>query len=295
MTDSEKILFESLKKAVADQFLKGNQAPEKIESWKGEEIVAFQEDLFEKTKGKVSEKWFYTYIKNEPEKLPRIDILNLLSQYAGFSNWNTFRTEQNPAIKTPKRSYYWLLLMIIPLGIALYFIFNKSYEYEFCMVDANSNLAITDMVIDIKVLIEGQSPVHFKTDSSGCFQYRSKEKYIRFVVQSPYHKTDTIIRQFSTSHNSVVKVNNDDYAMMLRYYSNGNLKEWKKRREQLGKLFADEAQIYRVFPGQSGVELYSKDEFINKLTTPTSSLKNIQVLQREYSNGRIIKLKFSIQ
>ena len=82
---------------------------------------------------------------------------------------------------------------------------------------------------------------------------------------------------------------------MLRYYSNGNLGELKKRKQQLNNLIADDAQIYQIFPAQSGIELYSKEEFINKLTVPTSSLKNINILDKRYRDGKIVKLKFSIE
>ena len=163
------------------------------------------------------------------------------------------------------------------------------------MVDADQNTPVSNIAIDIKILQADQSPVYLKTDSSGCFQYTTKQKQLVFVLQSPYHKTDTIIRNFDSNLQEVVKVRSDDYAMMLKYYSDGNLEEWKKRRSQLQKLFAEDAEIYQVFPGSSGIVLYSKTEFINKLTTPTSGLKNIQVLQRTYRNDQIIKLKFAIQ
>ena len=31
--------------------------------------------------GRISEKWFYTHIKSNSGKLPRIDMLNILSEY----------------------------------------------------------------------------------------------------------------------------------------------------------------------------------------------------------------------
>lgn len=62
-----------------------------ISNWKGQEITDFQEDLLRKVNGQLSEKWFYTHMKGESESLPRIDVLNILSQYAGYSNWQDFR------------------------------------------------------------------------------------------------------------------------------------------------------------------------------------------------------------
>ncbi|MFH1160186.1 MAG: hypothetical protein V1733_04475, partial [bacterium] len=61
-----------------------------ISEWKGQEIVNFQEELRVKVNGHISEKWFYTHIKSHKGSLPRIDVLNLLSKYAGYSDWDDF-------------------------------------------------------------------------------------------------------------------------------------------------------------------------------------------------------------
>jgi hypothetical protein len=172
---------------------------------------------------------------------------------------------------------------------------DQENEFRFCMVDEDSNLAITETPLNIKVLTEDESPIYLKTDSSGCFSFTTNEGSIRFVVQSPYHKTDTIVRNIGTTDNTTVKLATDDYALMLRYYSSGDVDELQKRKAQLHGLIADNAQIYQVYPGQSGIELYSKEEFIDKLTIPTGSLKNINILQKEYDAGKIIKLKFIIR
>ena len=82
---------------------------------------------------------------------------------------------------------------------------------------------------------------------------------------------------------------------MLQYYSNGNKSDWKKRKQQLQQLIADDAQIYQLYSQNLGIEMYSKEEFISKLTVPTSSLKNIKVLAKTYKNGKIIKLKFMVK
>lgn len=84
-------LFENLKKDITKRFFESNSASSKnISEWKGQDIVTFQEDVFNKTKSTVSEKWFYTYFKSDFKKLPRIDMLNLLAQYAGYSSWSEF-------------------------------------------------------------------------------------------------------------------------------------------------------------------------------------------------------------
>ena len=93
---SEIELFDLLKKAVTNRFFESNSATSmNISEWKGQDIVTFQEDIFAKTKSTVSEKWFYTYFKSDFKKLPRIDMLNILAQYAGYSGWASFARAQS--------------------------------------------------------------------------------------------------------------------------------------------------------------------------------------------------------
>ncbi|WP_187478387.1 hypothetical protein [Amniculibacterium sp. G2-70] len=85
--------FEQLKTEVQNQYLK-NHTPshDDISKWKGIDIIYFQEDLRKITKANISEKSFYTYFKSSSvTKLPRIDMLNLLSIYAGYASWYEFK------------------------------------------------------------------------------------------------------------------------------------------------------------------------------------------------------------
>lgn len=93
MTDLELLHFEQLKSKVQAKYIE-NHTPsfDEISKWKGIDIIYFQEDLRKIAKGNISEKSFYTYFKNSPvSKLPRIDMLNILSVYAGYDTWYTFK------------------------------------------------------------------------------------------------------------------------------------------------------------------------------------------------------------
>lgn len=93
MTDLELLHFEQLKSKVQAKYIE-NHTPsfDDISKWKGIDIIYFQEDLRKIAKGNISEKSFYTYFKNAPvSKLPRIDMLNLLSVYAGYETWYAFK------------------------------------------------------------------------------------------------------------------------------------------------------------------------------------------------------------
>ncbi|WP_296386567.1 hypothetical protein [Winogradskyella sp.] len=298
MNLEEKHTFSQLKLAITQKFLEGNSASQTIEDWKGEDIITFQEDLFDKVKARVSEKWFYTYIKNESKKLPRIDMLNLLSNYVGYQNWSAFKAEykvETNASKPKKiyKSYLWLLILA-PCALLAFSLINSKNDYHFCFHDSIKNESINSVILNIKILKNGQTPIHKTSDSLGCFNYSTTDNEIRFVVQSPYYKTDTIVRQFDSNKNSVVKLIADDYALMLNYYTNKNISEWKKHREKLNAIFNDDAEIYQLFKNSNSVELYTKQEFIQKLTIPTRSLKGMEILDKIEVNGKIVKLKFVI-
>lgn len=93
MSDLDLLHFEQLKNEVQAVYLQ-DQTPSsnEISKWKGIDIIYFQEELRKKAKGNISEKSFYTYFKNSPvTKLPRIDMLNILSVYAGYNSWYEFK------------------------------------------------------------------------------------------------------------------------------------------------------------------------------------------------------------
>lgn len=295
MNKEDTFYFDLLKKEIVVTFLKNHSAVNAIEDWKGEDIILFQEDLFSRVKGKVSEKWFYSYFKNDPKKLPRVDMLNLLCEYVGQKNWNTFKSnhrfelgQQTPKIK--KKLYF--LFAAIPILGLIWFGYSAKNDFHFCFVDHLLNEPIVKVPLDIKILNDGESPIFLKTDSLGCFSYKTSEEYVKFIVKSPYHKTDTIVRFLEHSKNQNIQLATDDYALMLKYYTEGNVTDWSKHRKQLQNLIDDNAVIYQLRGNTIGVELFTKDDFISLLTIPTNGLKRVKVLDRTLKNGKIIKLKF---
>lgn len=269
-----------------------------IASWKGQEIVLFQEDLLEQVKGSISEKSFYTYFKNDPKKLPRIDILNLLSQYVGYASWSSFSKEHKvtqPEKKKaiPSYAYVFLSFLIVFLIITMASgYFQKENTFHFCFIDTDRGAYIQNIPLDIIILKDNQSSVYTKSDSVGCFSWTTKDEYIQFVVQSPYHKTDTIKRYINESSSENIPLLTDDYNLMLHFYANNNISDWKKRRNQLHQLIAENAILIQILPYEIGLEIYTKEDFIDKLTTPTKSLKDFEIIESQKQDGKIVKLKF---
>ncbi len=259
----------------------------------------FQEDLKKQVNTSISEKSFYSYFKNSSEKLPRVDILNLLSQYCGHTNWNDFMkstSQITPSIK--KKSYnlwLWVACITLSLFASIFILTPTNNTFRFCFIDQDRNQVITKVPIDIVILNDKESPFYSKSDSTGCFAWKTKDDYIHFVIRSPYHKTDTIYRITSSDFNENLQVRTDDYALILHYYANGKVEDWKNRRKELSQMIANDAHIFQVLPQRLGIEMYTKKDFINKLTTPTQSLKNVEIIESKRSNGQIVKLKFKIK
>lgn len=274
-----------------------------IHEWKGQDIIDFQEDLLYKTKERVSEKWFYTHMKRDHEKIPRIDVLNLLARYSGYKGWREFKNENQGAIdplaetrNTRRSSVYLqisgLLLILIVSIILVKKLGNKNYSFEF--FDAYTKQRIRNTAIEIIFLSEDESPVHRNSDTEGYFTMKTKEKNTRFVLKAPYYKTDTITRVLRKLDKfERIYIYPNDYALMIHYFSSANVTDWEKWRKQLDNMISDSAYICQVFDGkQTGIELYNKSEFLNKLTMPVSSLKNIEIIETIYTGSKISLLRF---
>lgn len=300
MTDTEKKYFEILKQKIAEQLLIGFPSVDQdISKWKGQDIIYFQEELQQKVNGRISEKWFYTHLKSTAEKLPRIDMLNMLSEYVGYTDWNDLKLKNGAAIPRTKLPFSTRLLIILSpiiiVTVAFFgvLLFRPPATCEFCFVDSNSREKIDSIPIEIILLHEGESPQYMQCDSNGCFYIESDESLVKFIVKSSYYKTDTITRVLNKSLTSEqIRLKTNDYAMIIHYFSTANVADWKKRRAQLDKMIASDAQIFQVFDDNLGMEMYNKHEFINKLTMPLKSLKNIEIIETVYTGSEISTLRF---
>ncbi len=300
MKISEAKYFELLKGEIVATMQKSYPGiPDSISNWKGQNIIDFQGDLRFKQNEYISEKWFYTHMKLGNSKLPRIDILNFLSKYVGYQSWDEFKLKNGDAnnIMVPDKSnrVFYLVPLIMLVALTLFYLIFKSLntqEYTFCFYDDDTKDQIVNSIIEVSVL-SNESPVNYLCNNEGCFTLKTNKRILRFVVETPYYRTDTILRtlnKFNRTEN--VKLKLDDYAVMIHYFSNSNVKDWLKRREDLGSIISDSARIFQVLEGTIGMEMYNKWEFINKLTLPASSLRDIEILDTKYGNEKITHLRF---
>jgi hypothetical protein len=301
--------FGSLKKEIAAKMKQSFPGISlQISEWKGQDIVNFQEELLVKVNAHISEKWFYTHMKSEKVTLPRVDILNLLSKYVGYSTWDEFKFKNSVPeiesvssktdISTKKANRYFLyipILVIVILGV--FFILFKllsTRDYVFRFYDADSKEPITNNIIEVSLLVENESPVNFLCRPDGSFQLKTDQRTVHLIVKSPYYQTDTIIRSLDKFNpKEIIKLRPNNYALMIHYFSQMNVKDWQKRRTQLDRMISDSAMIYQVFnKGSAGLELFNKWEFIDKLTLPSRGLKGIEILDTKSRGERIYLIRF---
>lgn len=301
MKNAEQKYFEFLKSKIVEEMQKSYPGiSSAISGWKGQNILDFQHELHTKQNQHISEKWFYTHMKSNHSTLPRIDILNFLSEYAGYKNWEEFKLENRNSelgatINNVKKSYYLFPFVLLVSVLLLYLVFNSFYaqEYSFCFYDEISKKPVTNQLIEISVFSKNESPQNHLCDSEACFSIKTNKSKIQFAVQTPYYYTDTIERKlnrFNRSEN--IKLRLDNYATMIHYFSVSNVNNWLKRREELNEMISDNAQIYQVMDGTVGMEVYNKWEFINKLSLPANSLQNVHIIDSQYEGEKIIRLRF---
>ena len=117
------------------------------------------------------------------------------------------------------------------------------------------------------------------------------------TVSSPYYKTQEIIRNLETAPEAeTIELVPNDYAIMLFYYSKKDDDEVKIKKERLNYLISDNALIYQIYNNEFyGVERLDKQRYIALMTTPTTSLKNLEVIETQNdSKGKINMIKFRI-
>jgi hypothetical protein len=304
LTRNDQVYFEELKKKIVAMMQQSYPGINPVISeWKGQEITDFQEELLKKVNAHISEKWFYTHMKSTRLTLPRIDVLNLLARYAGYANWDDFkfrnsdRTVEIPAKKV-NRVFIIVPVLVLIISALLFLVFKFFYtrEYRFCFYDADTKEPVTNGIIEVTLLNDHESPVNYLCKPGECFRLKTDRSHVKFVVQTPYYQTDTIQRVLDKfSLDEEIKLHANNYALMIHYFSNMNVKDWQKRRELMDLMFDDAAVIYQIYDkGSVGMDLYNKAEFINLVTMPSASMKNIEVLDTRLKGEKICILRFRI-
>lgn len=281
MVENHRTSFDKLKIAVRDKAEERLNIRKEFVDWSLNDIRDFRVDLEEVCKSSISEKWFYTHLKNSSDKLPRIDVLNLLSEYCGYTNWDDFNFE--PQVVKRSDTAVWIVLAgILILGSGLFFWWPKRQGAILLFEDAYTKEEIPLSAFSF-IKIDGQQ-------LSGTVIQSVLQAGDTIVVDGPYYKVKQVV--VGEDDTTVVTVFPDDYALMLNYFSRSVTEDWDQRRSQLMEAIHPSAKIFQSHPRYSGIEMLNREEFIDRLTLPVNSLKNLEIQDVVYKDEKIYRLRF---
>lgn len=209
-------------------------------------------------------------------------------------------------IQKPKKNFFkknaWAIItsILILLTGVLGFkdaIFQKTYTY--CFTDADRAVSVMN-TIEIKVIKENESPILYKIKPGECFRYSTKDKNLKLRITAPFYEDLEVNRNLENApEEEMIELKPDDYKMAANYFSikdaNGNPELLKQKRKQLDNLISNNAIIYQVYDNATyGIETLDKQKYITLVTTPTTSLKNLSVIEMKREKGKIVSIKFKI-
>lgn len=182
-------------------------------------------------------------------------------------------------------------------------LFSKSYTY--CFIDKDRGVSVIN-TLEIMVIKENESPLMYKIKPGECFSYSTKDKNLKMKISAPFYEPLEVNRNLENAPaEEKIELKPDDYKMAVYYFSvkdikNGNPEEQvaliKQKRNQLENLISNNAIIYQVYDNNTyGIERLDKQKYITLVTTPTTSLKNLNVIEmKKDNNGKIVSIKFKI-
>ena len=215
-------------------------------------------------------------------------------------------------VEKPKKNFFkrnaWVMvtaILIMATGLLGFkdVIFQKTYVY--CFTDADRNMSI-QREIEIKVIKENESPILYRIKPGECFRYATKDKILKMQISSPFYEYLEVSRNLENApEEEIIELKPDDYKMALYYFSTkdingGNpeeqLKLIRQKRKQLEGRISDNAIITQVYDSDIyGLETLDKEDYITLMTTPTTSLKNLNVIEmKKDKKGKIVSIKFKI-
>lgn len=225
---------------------------------------------------------------------------------------NTTTNEIEISSGPPKKNFFkknaWALVTSVLITITglLGFkdvLFSKTYKY--CFIDKDRGVSVIN-TLEIMVVKENESPLMYKIKPGECFYYSTKDKNLKMRISAPFYEPLEVNRNLENApEEEKIELKPDDYKMAVYYFSikdikGGNPDEQvaliKQKRNQLENLISNNAVIYQVYDNDTyGIESLNKQKYITLVTTPTTSLKNLNVIEMKKDNkGKIVSIKFKI-
>lgn len=244
-------------------------------------------------------------IESKPQENTDLQKYNTENQPVNQKVSTTENTETAPAL--PKKNFFkkhvWAIISSVLITITglLGFkdeIFSKTYKY--CFVDKDRGTSAIN-TLNIMVMKDNESPILYKIKPNECFYYSTKDKNLKMVITSPLYEPLTVTRSLENApEEERIELKPDDYKMAAYYFSvkdaKGNPELLKQKRSQLENLISNTAVIYQIYDNNIyGIERLDKQKYITLVTTPTTSLKNLNLIEMiKDKKGKIISIKFKI-
>ncbi|WP_326981965.1 hypothetical protein VUJ46_17280 [Chryseobacterium sp. MYb264] len=244
-------------------------------------------------------------IESKTEEITDLQKTNTENQEIN-KNSTSLEKQQNTTSVFHKRNYQkatWITvtsIFAVLLGVLGFKDVLFSKEYTYCFTDADRGAGVIN-TLEIKVIKENESPILYKIKPGECFVYSTKDKNLKMQISSPFYEYLEVNRSLENApDDEMIELKPDDYKMAAYYFSikdaNGDPEELKKKRSQLENLISNNAVIYQIYDSNIyGIERLDKQKYITLVTTPTTSLKNLSVIEmKKDTQGKIISIKFKI-
>jgi len=282
----------------AGELLQDDEDMAEEDSQKLEKLVqnlpetAITEKIPEKTNVKTQENFDLQKSISDNQGITQNKELNTLPKFEEINPKKNFLKKNTWAIITS--------ILIVITGILGFKdeIFSKTYKY--CFSDADRGTSVIN-TLEIKIIKENESPILYKIKPGECFYYSTKDKNLKMQISAPFYEYLEVNRSLENApEEEMIELKPDDYKMAVNYFSvkdaNGNPEQLKQKRNQLENLISNNAVIYQVYDNTTyGIERLDKQKYITLVTTPTTSLKNLSVIEMKKDNkGKIISIKFKI-
>lgn len=298
-------LFQNLKKEVL--LVYKERYPYYTGTWKSFSaqdilnLIAFIESSVKQT---VSEKWIYTHLKPETnDKLPRKDMLDILSQLVGFSGWDEYVFKHKKEVVLPNnisknkknKTLIWSISLVGTLLISSIIIYLKFYEnsnsHSIEVKDSFSKSKINND--DFKaVIIKDSSEIPVEIIDSKL--QINTEDSAKVVIKSPFYEDQVIVVRKEQRHQDIV-LKPDDFAMMLKAFMKSDIKDWQTRKKQLNKILAEDLEVIVMLKNDLGAEYFNKQEFSEKLIIPSQSLQKMKIIDIQNNHKQQINFIRIIQ
>lgn len=238
------------------------------------------------------------------------DLQKTNTEYQEVNKKQTTSSEVEIFTPPAKKNFFkknaWALITSVLIAITglLGFkdvLFSKTYTY--CFIDKDRGTSVIN-TLEIMVIKENESPLMYKIKPGECFSYSTKDKNLKMKISAAFYEPLEVNRNLENApEEEKIELKPDDYKMAAYYFSRkditGNSEEQvaliKQKRNQLENLISNNAVIYQVYDNNTyGIEKIDKQKYITLVTTPTTSLKNLNVIEMKKDNGKIVSIKFKI-